>query len=445
MDKQHADNIRHLINEKRIHTVRVCLHDTSNIQRARFVSSRHFLDKVMQSGIAFPSIMFSLDMSAEVVMEASDGFEGGFPSWLVKPDLATFGIVPYSPGTARVIADVYKDEATALETVPRYVLKKVLSRYRELGIQVKGAFEYEFYIFRKNGDTLEPAWQGLNLMSEVKQSTVEELLLAIISNLSEMGAGPEVANTEYGSGQFEITNSPFWGLEIADMAHYYRTSIREIVSKYGLTATFMAKPVADHSGSGAHIHLSLYDTGGKNLLYDETTVDGLSTLGRSFIAGQLHHGRAMCALVNSNINSYKRLQPYKFAPTTSTWGYEHRGCMVRIPSSRGQNTRIENRLPGADTNPYLSLAAILAAGLDGIEKQMTPPAPQVNADPYASNTSPLPKTLEEAMAALNTDDFFRSALGSEFITQYLLLRRNELNRFNNWISDWEFKEYLELL
>lgn len=446
MDRQDwKENIRNLMAERHIHTVRVCLHDISNVQRARFVSSRHFLEKVIDKGIAFPSIMFSLDMSAELVEKTSDGFAGGFPSWLVKPDLSTFGIIPYDDGMARVIADVYKNDQEPLDTLPRYVLKKVLDRYKEKGINVKGAFEYEFFIFKKNGEILEPAWSGLNIFSEIKQSSVQEIITTLMKNLSEMGAGPEVANTEYASGQFEITNSPFWGLEIADMAYYYRTSIKEIVSKFGLLATFMAKPTADQSGSGAHIHLSLYDNDGNNIMSDSESPDGLSNLCRNFIAGQLVNGRAMCALVNSTINSYKRLQPYCFAPTTCTWGYEHRGCMVRVPNTRDENTRIENRLPGADTNPYIALAAILAAGLDGIERELEVYSPMVNIDAYASSAEPLPSTLPEALDALKESELFKDTLGVDFINKFIDLRENEIKRFNKFVTNWEYQEYLELI
>jgi glutamine synthetase len=437
--------VRQVILERQIHTVRVSLHDNANVQRARFVSSRHFLDKVINENIAYPSILFSMDSSTKLVEKAGAGFESGYPSWILKPDLSTFSVVPYSPGNARVIADVYDNSGNIVETVPRYILKKVLDKYEAEGIKVKGAFEYEFFIFTKNGEKLEPIWNGLNCLSEIKQSTVEEIISSIMLNLGEIGAGPEVANTEYASGQFEITNSPFWGIEIADMAFYYRTSIREIIDKFGLTATFMAKPVADQSGSGAHIHLSLYDKDDNNLLYDNNSEDGLSALCRHFIGGQIHHACSMTALVNSTINSYKRLQPYSFAPTTVSWGYEHRGAMIRIPNSRKKGTRIENRLPGADTNPYISLAAILAAGLDGIKNKISPCNPLVNEDAYKCNCEKLPLTLQEAINELKTDTFFKEALGEEFIAHYITLREAEINRYNKHISDWEYKEYMEIL
>ncbi|MHB1394947.1 MAG: glutamine synthetase family protein [Clostridia bacterium] len=440
-----SENIRNIISEGQIHTVRVCVHDNANIQRARFVSSRHFLDNVINKGLACPSVIFSFDSSAELIRTIGNGFEGGYPSWLLKPDLNTFNVIPYSPGTARVIADLYDNNLEAVKFSPRYVLKNVLSKYEAEGIKVKGAFEYEFFVFEKDKEKLEPIWTGSNYLSEIKQANIEKIILSVMHNLSEMGAGPEVANTEYAEGQFEITNSPFWNIEIADMAYYYRTSIKEIVERLGYTATFMAKPIANQCGSGAHIHLSLYDQSDNNLISDTEKKDGLSDLCRYFIGGQLQHARALCALVNPTLNSYKRLQPYTFAPTTASWGYEHRGAMIRVPGARGENARIENRLPGADTNPYISLAAILAAGLDGIKNKTEPSQPLVLEDAYICNRTALPKSLEEAILDLKSSRLFSDALGSEFINHFITLRESEINRFKRHITDWEYKEYMELL
>jgi glutamine synthetase len=440
-------HVRRIMLENKIHTVRVCLQDNSNIQRSRFVSARNFLDKVIFNGIACPSILFSLDSSAKVVIEAGEGYESGYPSWTIRPDLSTFGLVPYSSGTARVISDIYGISGLPVKHSPRQVLKNVLQQYETAGIKVKGAFEYEFFVFKnkQDGSGFEPSWSGLNLLSEINQNGLEEIISEVMLNLAAIGANPEVANTEYAPGQFEITNSPFWGIEIADMAYYYRTTIKEIISNLGHKATFMAKPITNQSGSGAHIHLSIYDSNNENLMYDSAAQYSISDICRYFIGGQLKHGRALCALVNSSINSYKRLQPYTFAPTNLSWGFEHRGTMIRIPSSREQNTHIENRLPGADTNPYISLSAILAAGMDGIRNRIEPPDPLINIDAYKSQSPSLPKSLEEALIALESDEFFRSELGNEFIDNYIKLRRSEIERYNMHVSDWEYKEYMDLI
>jgi len=446
MDTQRwKDHILQLIQNNKIHTVIVCMNDNSNMHRSRYVSIEHFLAQVMEYGISLPSVVFSFDTAAEINEKIGDSYKGGFPSWIIKPDLKTFGVVPYLNGTARVITDVYDPYNNPINFAPRYVLKKVLELYAQEGIKVKGAFEYEFYVFERNSDgSLAPIWDGKQCYSEIKQHGVENIIKDVMLNLSVMGAGPEVANTEYAPGQFEVTNSPFWDIEIADMAFYYRTSIKEIIEQKNLLASFMAKPAAGRCGNGAHVHISLYDENERNLLRDEKSSDGLSKMCHSFIAGQIKHADALCALVNPTVNSYKRLQPYMFAPTTKTWGYEHRGAMIRIPFSRNENTRIENRLPGADTNPYIALAAILASGLDGIKNDIKPPEPCTGTDTYKATENTLPSTLIDAIRELKKDTYFKDVLGEEFISQYITLREGEWKRYITHISDWELSEYLEL-
>lgn len=438
------NHIQQLLREHQIHTVRVCLHDNSNVPRSRYVPTRHFLESVIQGDVSFPSVVFSMDTSAAIRPEAGDGFRGGYPSWVLKPELSTFGILPYARGMARVIADLYTPGGQPIPVAPRHVLRNVLQEYKREGYRVRGAFEYEFYVFAQAEQGLKPVWDGLQCFSEVKQAKVEEIITSVMLALADMGAGPEVANTEYGSGQFEVTHSPFWGMEIADMAFYYRSSIKELLHKKGYTATFMSKPVTGMSGSGAHMNHSLYSEAGDNLFYDPDQPDGLSDLSRWFIGGQIAHAEALCALVNPTVNSYKRLQPYSFAPTTASWGYEHRGAMIRVPHKRGDATRLENRLPGADTNPYLTLAAILAAGLDGIRNRIEPPPPLFNQDAYAAEAKRLPQTLPAALQALAEDSLFRTWLGEEFVHHFITLRQAEYERFHAHVTDWELQEYMDL-
>ena len=437
-------HIQQMVRDHQIHTVRMSLNDTSNIARARYIPAQKFLELGTSGRISFPSVLFSMDTSQSVQTKVGAGFHGGFPSWEIQPDYSTFGPLPYKPGIARLIGDLYNGDGTPIETAPRHVLKRVLQEYKKAGYLVYGAFEYEFYAFKETENGLEPSWKGLHCFSETKQAQVEEIFVSLLKGLAEMGAGPEVANTEYGSGQFEVTHSPFWNLEIADMAFYYRTSIKEILHDIGYKATFMSKPVNDMSGSGAHLNLSLHDENAQNLFSDPSAPDGLSDLCRWFIGGQQLHARTLCALVNPTINSYKRLKPYSFAPSTNTWGYEHRGAMIRIPKSRGLNTRLEHRLPGADTNPYISLAAILAAGLDGIRRKIEPTPPLQNQDGYTSDFEPLPFSLGEALYDLKKDTFFKEILGESFMNDNLTLRQAEWDRYRLHVTDWELKEYLDI-
>ncbi|MTI81819.1 MAG: glutamine synthetase [Firmicutes bacterium] len=437
-------HIRKLLVENQIHTVRITVADNTNITRSRYVPAKSFLQSITGQGVNYPSALFSMDTSARLVPEAGAGYSGGYPSWMLKPDLSTFMILPWVPGTARVIADVVTPEGKPILVSPRQVLKNVLGQMDKEGMSVKGAFEFEFYVYDQREESLTPSWHGMNCYSDVKQFQVEDIFTAIIQGLEGIGAGPEVANTEYGPGQFEITNSPFTGLEMADMAVYYRSSIKEILTRQGKTVTFMAKPKNDISGSGGHFHHSFYDGSGKNIFYDPAKADGLSDVCRWAIGGQLKHARAMCAVINSTINSYKRLIPYSFAPINVSWGHEHRCTMIRVPNQREDNTRLENRMPGADTNPYLAAAAVLAASLDGIKNKIEPTDSSDGNNPYEQQLSTLPRNLPEALEALQRDEVLVKYLGEEFVSSYISLRKAEWDRFQTHVTNWELDEYFEL-
>ncbi|WP_051343936.1 glutamine synthetase family protein [Alicyclobacillus herbarius] len=431
--------------DEQIQSVRVCVQDLANVARARYVTSRHFLDALEGDPLSFPSALFGLPASAQIVDgPGGASFADGFPSWPMFPDLSTFSVLPYAPGIGRVIADVVDSDGQPLPYAPRAVLRRVLERFAEQDWRVCGSYEYEFYLLQLEDGSWKPAWSGLQCFSEAAQAPMEPVLLDILQTLQELGAGPEVANSEYGSGQFEVSNAPFWDLEIADMAFYYRTSIREVAAKHGYRATFMSKPLTGMNGSGAHLHHTLYDAEGANLFADAKAPDGLSNLCRWFIAGQLAHAEAITAITCGTINSYKRMQPHSFAPTRACWGYEHRGAFIRIPRARGHSTRLENRVPGADADPYLTLAAILAAGLDGIERRLAPPPP-VQVNPYTATDLPrLPRTFEQGLEVLQTDTWLQEVLGESTVHQLVSLREADYTAYQNTVTDWETRTYLDL-
>lgn len=437
-------HVQKLIQEQQIRTIRVSVTDNANIPRSRHVPARFFMENVLHEGIHFPSAVFSMDTSAKLVESAGDGYASGYPSWVMRPDLSTFVVLPWAAQTARVIADLYDAEGNPIPLSPRFLLERVLQEFAKEGYRVRGAFEFEFYVYHK--ETKQPAWQGLNCFSDVVQAEVSEIIQSIQNGLADIGAGPEVANTEYGSGQFEVTNSPFEGKEIADMAFFYRMGIKEILSQKGWHATFMSKPEEQLSGSGGHFHLSILDGAGKNLFHDPETKDGLSAMARWFVGGQIHHASAICALVNGTVNSYKRLAPYTFAPVNASWGYEHRSAMIRVPFGRGERTHLENRLPGAETNPYLAMAAMLLAGLDGIRNRIEPPPAATGVDLYSRDHAyePLPRRLDIAVEALKNHELFTRFFGTPFIQHYANLRLNEWERYQQSVSEWERREYFDL-
>jgi len=442
-----TDDIRKIIQDEGIEVVRVVFNDVVNVARARNIPIATFLEDVLEGSLQYPSAMFSVDTSANFVLSAGAGFTGGYASWMLKVDPSTFTVLPWAHKTARIIADVYTLAGDPVNISPRGVLRNVLREIEHEGYSTYGAAELEFYVFKKYDKTgYEPAWTGLQCYSEVRQAEVDEILYDLAVPVKSIGIQVEAANTEYGPGQFEISMKPFRGLGQADAAFYYKTAAKELMHKRGLLATFMTKPVSGMSGSGAHFHHSLYHlSNGQNAFYDADDEFGMSEVFKHFIAGQLAHAPAICALANPSINSYRRLRPYTFAPSNITWGFENRMCLIRVPNARGQATRIENRMPGSDNNPYLTMAAMYAAGLDGIRNRTPLPDPIRGEDAYsAAGCGFLPSSLDEALEALQADEVLVKYLGQNLVNTYVALKENEINRFNNHVTDWELTEYAEL-
>jgi glutamine synthetase len=260
-----------------------------------------------------------------------------------------------------------------------------------------------------------------------------------------MGHRAMAVSHEYFPGQFEINLEHGPALEVADRTFFYKQAVKEIAWKNGLMATFMAKPRSDLGGSGYHLHLSLADpTTGANLFHDPRGQAELSDLAHHFIGGQMAHARGMTAVAAPTVNSYKRYVIGAFAPYYLLWGYDNRTCYVRVPPERKGATRVENRSPDGVANPYLVFAAALAAGLDGIERQLDPGAPFVG-DAYMNadcvNTPIIPQYLHEAVAALEADDVLCGWLGAEFVRAFASVKRLESQRFRAHVTDWEFNEY----
>lgn len=448
MNKLTADDVRKVIQEQGIEVVRVVFNDLVNVARARNIPATTFLSDVLEGGMQYPSAMFSVDTAANFVLAAGAGFAGGYGSWQLRVNPDTFTVLPWTAHkTGRIIADVYTLDGTPVSVAPRTVLRNVLAEVAAEGFSTFGAAELEFYVFRKyDSSGYEPTWTGLQCYSEVKQAEVDDILYELSIPMQSLGIEVEAANTEYGPGQFEVSMKPFAGLGQADAAFYYKTAAKELMHQRGLLATFMTKPLTGLSGSGAHFHHSLYhQTTGQNAFYDAADAHGMSDVFKHFIAGQLAHSRAICAFANPSINSYRRLRPYTFAPSNLTWGFENRMCLIRVPQSRGQGTRLENRMPGSDNNPYLTMAAMYAAGLDGIRNQTRLPDPVLSEDAHAaSEAGMLPSSLAEALAALQADASLIKYMGEDMVRTYVTLKQNEIDRFDNHVSDWEIKEYSEL-
>jgi glutamine synthetase len=266
-------------------------------------------------------------------------------------------------------------------------------------------------------------------------------------DLAQLGLGVFAANHEFMNSQYEINLRHADALTAADRAFLLKTSVKAIAAQHGLLATFMGKPFNDQGGSGTHLHLSLARDG-RNAFDGPGEADGVSAELRHFAAGVLAHASALMAFLNPTINAYRRIQPDSLAPTHANWGWDNRSTFIRVPPERGGATRLEVRVGDGAANPYLAIAAVLAAGHDGLARELEPPEP-VAGDAYRADPehagARLPGALEEALDALEADDVLRDALGPEIVDTFLAVKRFEVERHRAWVSDWEVDEYLHHL
>jgi glutamine synthetase len=268
----------------------------------------------------------------------------------------------------------------------------------------------------------------------------------ILELMPEMGVDIITSNCEYAGSQWEINFAPGKGLAGPDQAFTFKNGVKEIARNDGYIATFMSKPFGDSAGSGCHTHISLVDAkSGTNAFGDADDPQGINDVCRSFVAGQLRYAKAVDAVIAPTVNCHRRRRKHTFSPTNISWGLEDRSALLRVKGGRPESTHTENRGPTAVSNPYLVGAALLSAGLAGIEQGLEPPPPSSDA-PAEENPSlePLPSSLAEALEGLAGEPATRDFFGEEFLKVYTAMRAHELSRFDDWVTDWERQEYLEL-
>ena len=370
------------------------------------------------------------------------------------PDLDSFVVFPWRPQhgkVARLICDVYNPDGTPFVGDPRGVLKRVLDKAKKMGYDTFNVGpEAEFFLFQtdeegkpttKTND--EAGYFDLGPLDH-GESTRREICLA----LEQMGYEIVASHHEVAEGQHEIDFKYAPALECADKIMTFKLAVKTLAQKNGLHATFMPKPIFGINGSGMHTNMSLFRDG-KNAFYDPNGEKGLSKEAYSFIAGLLHHVKGMAAITNPLVNSYKRLVPGYEAPCYMAWSASNRSALIRIPASRGQSTRVELRSPDPCCNPYLELAVCLAAGLDGIEKGMVPPA-EITENIFAMDEATregkgidaLPGSLEEAIKALKADQLVLDTLGEHVAENYIEGKTKEWDEYRTRVSSWEREKYI---
>jgi glutamine synthetase len=369
------------------------------------------------------------------------------------PDLDSFTILPWRPHqgkVARLICDVYTPAGEPFVGDPRGVLKRVLAKAASMGYSFNVGPECEFFLFEtdsegrpttKTGD--EAGYFDLGPLDK-GESTRREICFA----LEDMGYEIEASHHEVAAGQHEIDFKYDNALAAADKVMTFKLAVKTLAQKNGLHATFMPKPIFGINGSGMHTNMSLFKDG-KNVFFDENGDKQLSKEAYSFIAGILAHVKGMAAVTNPLVNSYKRLVPGYEAPCYLAWSASNRSALIRIPASRGMGTRVELRCPDPSCNPYLAFAVCLAAGLDGIEKGLTPPA-EITDNIFAmdevtrkaNGIDNLPGSLFDAVEELKKDEVIKDTLGEHVYSQYVAGKLKEWDAFRTHVSDWEISSYI---
>ena len=439
MGRYNEEDILQLMREEDIQFVRMQFTDLfGQLKNVAITASQ------IRRALAGEIMLDGSSIQGSVRIEESDQY--------LRPDLNTFAVLPWRPQygkVARLICDVYNPDGTPFEGDPRNMLKRALRQASAMGYTFNVGPELEFFLFQTDDEgkpttrtSDEAGYFDLGPLDH-GESTRREVALA----LEQIGIEVEASHHEVAAGQHEIDLKYTDALTAADNIMTFKLAVKTLAQKNGLHATFMPKPVCDAAGNGMHINISLFK-GDSNAFYDEAAEEQLSPLARQFIAGLLKHVQGFCVLTNPLVNSYKRLTSGYEAPRYLSWSSDNRSALIRIPDPRGRGTRVELRSPDPACNPYLALAASLAAGLDGVQQGLTPP-PEITGNLYAMPSAELarlgvqslPTSLTDALKAMESDAVIMDVLGS-YAERYIDGKRREWEEYQKQISQWELDRYL---
>ncbi|WP_435971013.1 glutamine synthetase family protein [Streptomyces sp. Qhu_M48] len=445
-----VEELRALVASGEIDTVVLAFPDMQGRLQGKRFAAPFFLDEVLGHGTEGCNYLLAVDTEMNTV----EGYEmsswdRGYGDFAMHPDLATLRRLPWNEATAMVTADLAWADGTPVVAAPRQILRRQLERLAEHGFTAHVGTELEFIVFK---DSYEQAWdanyRGLTPANQYNidysvlgTGRIEPLLRRIRNEMTAAGLTVESAKGECNPGQHEIAFKYDEALVTCDRHAVYKTGAKEIAAQEGYSLTFMAK-YNEREGNSCHIHLSLQDAEGKNVMAGDDA-HGMSATMRHFLAGQLAALRDFSLLYAPNINSYKRFQPGSFAPTAVAWGHDNRTCSLRVVG-HGRSTRFENRLPGGDVNPYLAVAGLVAAGLYGIEQRLELPDP-CTGNAYTAEYAHVPTTLREAAELWETSEIAKAAFGSEVVAHYRNMARVELDAFDAAVTDWELRRSFERL
>jgi glutamine synthetase len=424
-----------------VDVVRVSYPDLIGVDRGRDVLLE-VLPGAMEHGLAFCRAVYHTSPMGDVV-PVEGGLEAGLPDIHVFPDLSSLTALPWEPNAAWCIGEACTPDGQPAPEAPRMVARRVADRFSGLGYALACGPELEFFLCAQapDGSWRRYADDPGNVYVVGRKGDPQGLLLHMLRQLRDAGLQVTAANHEFSPGQFEINLGHSDLLDAADRSFRLKSAVQEIARQRGLLATFMAKPFNDEGGSGFHVHVSVNDEAGRNVFGDPDGPDGLSAVGRHAIGGVLAHARALSALLNPTVNSYKRFGPDTLAPWLIDWGLDNRSAMVRVPPDRGPGARMEIRLGDATANPYLAMAAAGAAAYLGIADKTEPPDKLEGYGYDPDRAQILPMRLGDALDALAADTELADVLGGYFVSSFLAYKRNEIERFERYVTDWEFREY----
>lgn len=437
--------------EHKIQRVKLGAIDIDGILRGKYISVEKFRSAA-DGGLGFCDVIFgwdSQDVLYDNVNVTITGWHTGYPDAKARIDLSTFRIIPWEPGTAFFLMDLYAADGQPLPMSPRQLLQKMIQEAEQRGFRPHFAAEYEFWIFKETPQSLRekgfknptPLTPGMFGYSVLRASQNSDLVLDIMDLLESFNIPLEGFHTETGPGVYEAAIAVDAALEAGDKAALFKTAVKEICARHGVIPTFMAKWNADLPGSSGHLHQSLWRPWpAENLFSDDR--GGMSPLMCHYMAGLVHFMQELQVMYCPTVNSYKRTVAGTWAPVNATWGEDTRTCSVRAIPGSAKSTRIEMRLTGADINPYIAMAGALAAGMEGMERKLELPEPTKNA--YTAHHAPtLARNLREATDRFTASAVARKWFGDAFVDHYAATREWEMRQYEKAVTDWELARYLE--
>ncbi|WP_336514121.1 glutamine synthetase [Pollutibacter soli] len=435
--------------------VKLAIADIDGVLRGKYVSIEKF-EGVAENGFGFCDVVFGWDMNdAAYDNSVFTGWHTGYPDTLVQLDMATIRKIPWENGVPFVLGDCAIQENGAHFICPRQLLKKITAECYSSGFAPFFSQEFEWFNFEetpqtieeKNFTNLKPLTPGMFGYSLLRSSYRNDFMEALFSQLAQFDVPLEGLHTETGPGVYEAAIAYAEIMDAADRAVLFKTAVKEIASKLGITATFMAKISESLPGCSGHVHQSLWNADKTiNLFYDEQEPDHMSGLMRSYIAGQLKCLPEILPMVAPTVNSYKRLVEGAWAPTTLTWAVDNRTVALRSLPAGKKSCRLETRVVGSDTNPYLAMAACLAAGLYGIKNKLSLGQPPTKGSGYSEKQyGVLPANLGEATSIMKKSALAKELFGENFVAHFTATREWEWKQYAKAVTDWEKRRYFEII